>query len=204
MSESHLDETTLVSIATYWNTLEANLARNHLESLEIPCCLEGDSVVTMNWTLANAVGGVKLLVREQDRERAEGALREIAVSRGELTPDEEVRSAAQHTAQPHGGHATPSVDADQFSEADQEADQEPDEEPLTTRESMSARALRGALIGLIFIPIQAYVFVLLIRIFLSSERLEAHHRQRALWAAVINMPYMVIFLLLVRAVILRI
>jgi len=200
MSESHLDETTLVSIATYWNTLEANLARNHLESLEIPCCLEGDSVVTMNWTLANAVGGVKLLVREQDRERAEGALREIAVSRGELTPDEEVRSAAQHTAQAHGRHATPSADADQFSEPDQEQD----EEPLTTRESMSDRALRGALIGLIFIPIQAYVFVLLIRIFLSSERLEAHHRQRAIWAAVINMPYMVIFLLLIRAVILRI
>lgn len=200
MSESQLDETTLVSIATYWNTLEANLARNHLESLESPCCLEGDSVVTMNWTLANAVGGVKLLVREQDRERAEGALREIAVSRGELTPDEEVRSAAQQTAQPHGRHATPSVDADQFSEADQEQD----EEQLTTRESMSDRALRGALIGLIFIPIQAYVFVLLIRIFLSSERLEAHHRQRAIWAAVINMPYMVIFLLLVRAVILRI
>ena len=200
MSESHLDETTLVSIATYWNTLEANLARNHLESLEIPCCLEGDSVVTMNWTLANAVGGVKLLVREQDRERAEGALREIAVSRGELTPDEEVRSAAQHTAQPHGRHATPSGDADQFSEPDQEQD----EEPLTTRESMSDRALRGALIGLIFIPIQAYVFVLLIRIFLSNERLEAHHRQRAIWAAVINIPYMVIFLLLVRAVILRI
>ena len=192
MSESSQAETKLVCIATYWNTLKANVARNHLESLEIPCFLEGDNLVTMDWFLANAVGGVKLLVREEDRERAEAALREIATAPGERTPEEVELEAPDSTGQ-DGRHDTPSADADQLSEDD--------EEPLSTRESLAARACRGAMIGLLFFPIQVYVFILLIRIFLSNERLGARHRQLVLWAAVINIPYVLFLALLIRLVI---
>ena len=47
------------------------------------------------------------------------------------------------------------------------------------------------------------VFILLIRVFLSSEPLDAHHRRLALWAAAINVPYVLFLALLIRLVILE-
>ena len=192
MSESAHAETKLVCIATYWDTLKANMARNPLESQEIPCFLEGDNVVTIDWSLANAVGGVKLLVREEDRERAEATLREIPAALGERTPEDGEPEAPDATGQ-DGRQDTLSADGVQLSEDD--------EEPLSTRDSLAARACRGAMLGLLFFPIQVYVFTLLIRVFLSNERLGARHRQLVLWAAVINIPYVLILALLIRLVI---
>ena len=59
------------------------------------------------------------------------------------------------------------------------------------------------MIGLLLFPIQVYVFILLIRVFLSNEPLDAHHRRLALWAAAINVPYVLFLALLIRLVILE-
>lgn len=49
---------------------EAEIARARLEAEAIPAIITQSEIVDMNWTLSNAVGGVKLCVREQDVEKA--------------------------------------------------------------------------------------------------------------------------------------
>ena len=60
-----------------------------------------------------------MLVREEDQERAEVALREIAVARGEMTP-EDVELESQDIATEAGRQETPSADVDQQAEDDAE------------------------------------------------------------------------------------
>lgn len=73
-------------------------------------------------------------------------------------------------------------------------DSEPDDlEPKpTAREENAERAFRGATFGLVFPPLQFYVFWLLLRVYVSDEELRGRHRSRALWAAAINIPVMLI------------
>jgi hypothetical protein len=59
----------LVTIATFDNTVKANLARNQLAA-GIRATLVDEHTVGLNWTLSNAIGGVKLIVREEDYEDA--------------------------------------------------------------------------------------------------------------------------------------
>ncbi len=60
----------LVTIATFDNPFKAHLVKSRLESSGIECFLSDEFVVTVNWLYSNAVGGVKLQVRESDLERA--------------------------------------------------------------------------------------------------------------------------------------
>ena len=69
------DDGPWVTVATFWHPTEAHLARLKLESEGIDCFLSDENIVTTYWLYANAVGGVKLLVREQDAPRAAELLR---------------------------------------------------------------------------------------------------------------------------------
>jgi hypothetical protein len=73
--ESQLDaeeteEDELIIIGQYRDLAEAQLARGLLESSGIECFLADDNLVGINWLLSNAVGNVKLQVREADAEAA--------------------------------------------------------------------------------------------------------------------------------------
>jgi hypothetical protein len=52
----------LITIRSYWNLLEAELAKGALEAAGIECFLFDDNMVRMDWFNANAIGGVKLRV----------------------------------------------------------------------------------------------------------------------------------------------
>ena len=52
----------LITIRSYWNLLEAELAKGALEAAGIECFLFDDNMVRMDWFNANALGGVKLRV----------------------------------------------------------------------------------------------------------------------------------------------
>lgn len=52
----------LVTIRTFWNLLEAELAKGLLEAAGIECFLSDSNMVRMDWFNANALGGVKLRV----------------------------------------------------------------------------------------------------------------------------------------------
>jgi hypothetical protein len=66
----------LVVIRSYWNLLDAELARGALESAGIECFLFDDNIVRMDWFNANAMGGVKLRVDPENVEAANRILDE--------------------------------------------------------------------------------------------------------------------------------
>ena len=57
----------LVVIRSYWNLLDAELAKGALNSAGIECFLFDDNMVRMDWFNANAIGGVKLRVDAANR-----------------------------------------------------------------------------------------------------------------------------------------
>jgi DNA-directed RNA polymerase subunit RPC12/RpoP len=63
-----------VTIATYDDYLTANFDRQKLDEHEIDCYLADENTIAIQWTLMNALGGIKLRVSQ---EQAEEALRII-------------------------------------------------------------------------------------------------------------------------------
>lgn len=57
-------------IATYGNPVEANIARTRLEEHGIKCRLDDANILASHPLLGSAVGGVKLIVREEDADAA--------------------------------------------------------------------------------------------------------------------------------------
>ena len=64
-----------VTVASFWSAEEAHLARLKVEADKIPVVLDNEHLVSMNWLWANAVGGVRLRVPEEDAARARRVLR---------------------------------------------------------------------------------------------------------------------------------
>jgi len=52
----------------------AFVAKSILDAAGIECYLQDDNVVRMDWLWSNAMGGIKLIVREEDAEEAENIL----------------------------------------------------------------------------------------------------------------------------------
>lgn len=68
----------LVAIRSYWNLLDAELAKGLLGSAGIEAFLFDDNMVRMDWFNANALGGVKLRVDAANAEDAARILDEAA------------------------------------------------------------------------------------------------------------------------------
>ena len=63
-------EDQFITIATYNDSYEANLMRSKLLSMNVECILADENVVNVQPFYSNAVGGIKLKVREQDEAMA--------------------------------------------------------------------------------------------------------------------------------------
>lgn len=70
MPESRFDLERLVTVETFTSPWEAQLARARLESEGIHSVIADENFIRLYWALSNAVGGVKLQVREDDVTRA--------------------------------------------------------------------------------------------------------------------------------------
>ncbi len=66
----------LTTVATFDIAAKAEVAKNVLDEAGIPAVLTYAEIVAMDWLIANAVGGIKLQVREEDAERAAAVLDE--------------------------------------------------------------------------------------------------------------------------------
>jgi DNA-directed RNA polymerase subunit RPC12/RpoP len=64
----------LVVVETFMYPHEANMAKGKLESHEIVCSLQDELTTQINNFYSNAIGGVKLVVREEDAEKAKEIL----------------------------------------------------------------------------------------------------------------------------------
>ena len=67
---------TLVTVATFTTPLEAELARGRLEGEGVEAHVADGELVTADWTMSNAVGGVKVRVAAEDADRARAVLAE--------------------------------------------------------------------------------------------------------------------------------
>lgn len=169
----------LVTVATFLSPVEANLAKNELEAAGITAYLMDEETANTAWQLTSAIGGVKLQVAEHAARQAATVLAHQPDS--DFTDDD-----------------SPAADAGPMSEMIATADiprtlaDEP-ERVLTAREQLADRAFRGAIFGMVFIPLQLIVFWVLLKVFISNEPLAADKRRKALIALAINLPYMIGF-----------
>ncbi len=175
----------LVTVATYDDAVSARMALNHLCEAGLAAVLSDESTVAMDWLLSNAIGGIKVQVHSKDLTIAHQLLDEH--HRHEAAVD-----GAAETETFAAEMAAANVDAESLGDREGEAPGPDDEEddleeepPLTTRERDGLRAFRGALLGILFPPIEFYVLYLVYKVFVSDERLGARYRNMACAAAVI-------------------
>lgn len=71
----------LVTVEEYDKSYQAQLAVLTLEQAGIRCFLQNETIVAMDWFIANAVGGIKLQVASQDAAEAQRVLAEIRGNR---------------------------------------------------------------------------------------------------------------------------
>lgn len=67
----------LVKLAVFNMPFEADFAKSRLDSAGIESFLFDKEIVTMNNFLANAVAGIKLMVKAEDYEQAKEILEEL-------------------------------------------------------------------------------------------------------------------------------
>jgi len=72
-----------VVIARYGGVPEAVLAKSMLDSAGIESFLGDENLVRLDWFYSNLVGGIKLMVREEDAETARTLLKEDLNSESE-------------------------------------------------------------------------------------------------------------------------
>ena len=70
----------LIVVRSFWNLLEAELAKGALDAAGIECFLFDDNMIRMDWFNANAIGGVKLRVDPQNADAANQILDECAAN----------------------------------------------------------------------------------------------------------------------------
>ena len=79
----------LITIATFSQAIEAHVSKTKLESEGIECFIADENIVNMNWFYSNAVGGVKLQVKEADVKRAIEILHQKPISVDFVTDEAE-------------------------------------------------------------------------------------------------------------------
>ncbi len=82
----------LIVIATFSQPMEAHLTKARLESEGVECFLDDELTVTTNWLLSNAIGGVKLKVKESDVEKAAEILQQEPVDIDSIEFDEDMET----------------------------------------------------------------------------------------------------------------
>ena len=168
----------LVTIATYWDSTEARLARMYLEAAGIRSILQNEHSVTMNWLeIANASRGVQLQVDSADVDAAIEVLERKSPGVEEIgnewdTPEE---TMLEEEEEPTSEVTTttpdrPEVDDEKYA-------------PLNLRELRIKRAYLASILGLGFTPIEFYATYLLGLVAISDEKIRpALHK--TVWRAV--------------------
>jgi DNA-directed RNA polymerase subunit RPC12/RpoP len=68
-------------VQSFNNYMDAHLLMSRIESEDIECWLQDENTVTINPILTNVVGGIKLLVKKEDFDRASEIFRETENNR---------------------------------------------------------------------------------------------------------------------------
>ncbi|WP_020470731.1 putative signal transducing protein [Zavarzinella formosa] len=171
-----------VTIQMFENPIAANMAKNRLEAEGVRAFLSDEEVTGIN--LGNAVGGVRLQTAAGDAERAVRIL--------------------QSPSEPEDGEPVSEelvvIDRDDPAfDRDDDDRREPELLP-TEREKVADRAFRGGILGLIFSPLQFWVFALVVRVYFSNQELRGHYRTKAWVAGWISGIYVLGFCMILRMI----
>ena len=182
----------LVTIESFQNAMEARLYKQQLEDAGIRCAIADEFAVSNFWHLANAIGGIKLQVAEEDFERANAVLDELEKRHQEAEVDFD---AAQATEPQADGEATEDdAPADEPKPGD---DDEEDEPPLNAREDNVERAYRAVLVGYMIIPLQLYATWVLLDVWQSDLPIRPRIRRKLYWALGLHLPMVFVAVLLI-------
>ncbi len=201
----------LVTVRSYFDPVAASMAETYLRNVGISAVLADEKLVSNTWHLANAVQGIKLQVPEPDLAKAVYYLGEIDSARSERLAGDS-SPAIRRSGQVN--HLDDSEDDDDEFDDEYEDDSDGFEEsahllpfqggyadsseadeddgPPNQAEANAERAFRGAAFGLIFVPLQFYVTLLLADVYFAGEKLRPRYRRRAIVAAIVNFLFLVL------------
>lgn len=176
----------LVTIATFGDSIEANLAKQALEAEEITAFLGDEITVSVAWHLTVAVGWIKLQVPQPEAEQAMSILAATSVAYQPALNDS-TESISQETL---------------YSNREQKFQSTPtsEEGDDVVRQSWADRtveqAFRAAVFGLIFFPLQLYSLWLLIRLLVSRRCISQSKYWQIAIAVMLNTPILVLLWLI--------
>ena len=176
----------LVVVGIYQLAPEANMARNRLEAEGIRAVISDEHSATMYWALTTAMGGIKVSVMSDEADRA---LKILGVEDRHADQEELERLAGESETE-DGEESAPAEDEPEVATAD--------DSPLNPREARIERALKGAIIGLALLPLQIWVFGMVVRAFLADDPLRPKSRTHLAIAAAINVPMTLVMILILR------
>jgi hypothetical protein len=165
----------LVTIAAFNTIVEANAARSQLVDEGINSFIADSESVGMVWHLTSAFGGIKLQVMDDDAEKAISILESIDTS-----SDNAEQSWLNYTDEEFKTDLNATLDKQNTSPANE----------------LVTSALRAAILGLIFLPLQIYSLWLLLRIARDGVPLNSSQRLRVFVTIIINVWMIVFFVLL--------
>lgn len=151
----------LTTVATFDLAAKAEVARNVLEDAGIQAAITDSEIVAMDWLISNAVGGIKVQVREEDAERAAAVLDEQLSTGAGLAAeglDEEELTRQALAAVPDPG----ANEDEAWSEQDTE-EADPDDLGPRDRDGYAGPALLAACLSLFVIPLYLYALYLWLR-----------------------------------------
>lgn len=148
----------LVTIASFDTIPQAHLARNELESAGIRAVITDEETTGMFWHLANALGGAKVQVTDEDAERAVAILEE-RFGEDESEPDEAPSLEEQALAEQREEGERDSRDPLVVSPGESVDGGEPNN---AEREEQARRLFFVAWIGMAFPPLAFYAFYLML------------------------------------------
>jgi len=85
-------------VARFMTVGEAEAARSALDAADIECRVGDENMISVDWLFSNAVGGVKLFVREEDLEAAAEVLTSRATETDLAAPEVWLGSDPNHTS----------------------------------------------------------------------------------------------------------
>ena len=184
-----MSEPRFVTVATYGEVYQADLAKAVLEEEGITVVLHDRETVSMDWLISNSVGGIKVKVAEEDGERAVQILEARLSQPGSylsesLSEDELTRQAMAE--QPEEGIAI-SPPAEPIAEADPESELATADDDAN-REEYARRFLRASvysiLLTLICFVFWFYAVYLGLNAIFSRGRLSSEGQRRVLFGIV--------------------
>jgi hypothetical protein len=199
----------LVKVKTFYDSPSAWIALNQLNSEGIKAFMENEMLVQNAWGLGEAAGQIRLVVAENDVEKAcrileEGStldLTELDELAMESKPVDESKPLFKNFYPPEDledeelRNGESGTDRTDMYEGLADADEE---DACNARELLIDRTLRGSIVSFFFFPLAFLVAYQLFQIFLQEEPIRPKYRKKLFQAYAFHLPVFVISLFLIR------